>query len=103
MKPEIVGQLALPRALRWQLRGEPGPNGTYTIVRANRQLPCRHGHVRIKIKEPGKFSRRCAVCGKMWWYGLEVGSSQRGVLVMRWLDDEELVEWIAEEMKDKES
>lgn len=99
-KPECTSQLSLPRALQWKLKRDPAVQA-YTILNRQPSLPCNHGTIRVKIKEPGLYIRVCDVCKLRWGYVLEVSGWRVGCLAMRWLRGAgEIEEWTQREMED---
>ena len=57
----------------------------------DRETPCCHQPVRVKIKEPGVQERKCELCHTVNYFVLEESDQDRwaGMLFMRWINQDE--------------
>lgn len=98
MKPELDGQLSLPRNLQWKLAPPPGTK--FRVLAGPRTLPCNHGNVRVKITTPGIYTRRCEVCKLTHHYILERVLRTPDGVKLRWVGAEEAADARREELRD---
>lgn len=73
----------------------PDPKATARSKRQGDWVPC-NTPIRVKIKEPGVYSRLCPKCEGTTHYQLSEYADQPGVLMFRWMSEAQVVEHMVE-------
>lgn len=74
------------------------PNPTPKNKNAGDWLPC-DTPIRVKIKEPGMYSRLCPKCEEWCHYSLSpMQGHEESVLVFRWVSQDDYDQWMADQL-----